>query len=266
MQAEARKRTSERSRAGANVPNSDCNGFTVGCMVCGRFRLDRSLDHKARIWKATDDSNHSHVLKTGPNSLVEREFQTLSTLSHPNIIDAADCFDCEASRYLVLEYLPGGDLVSLAGQSPNYWLDPIAGVIDALGYLHRRGIVHRDLKARNVLLDAAGSARLIDFESALEVGSRWSFGGTTEAAVEPARGDAPVSTADDVYALTSLLHEMLYGMPPGTGERKSCPQWAEALARLVDSSLAAPSANARPGLDRFTAVVELMQGMRRNLQ
>ena len=261
MQAEARKRTSERSRAGANISNSDCKALTVGRVVCGRFRLDCALDHKARIWQVTDDFNRSHVLKTGPSALVEREFQTLSTLSHPNIINATDCIDSEAGRFVVLEYLSGGDLVSLAGQSPNYWLDPVADVIDALSYLHRHGFVHRDLKARNVLFDASNRVRLIDFGSTLRIGSRWTLGGTTAAAVEPERGDAPVSTVDDVYALTCLLHEMLYGMPPGTGERKPAPDWAEALAELVDSSLGAPNANGRPSLERFAAGVELLQGM-----
>jgi len=266
MQTEARKRTSERSRAGANIPNSDRNELTAGLAVGGCFRLQRALDRKGRVWQATDDMGRSHILKTGSSRLVEREFETLSALSHRNIVDATDCFNGEEGTFVVLEYLSGGDLVSLAGQAPNDWLASIADVIDALRYLQGRGMVHRDLKARNVLFDAEGIARLIDFESALPVGSQWSFGGTTPIAVTPERGDAPVSTADDVYALTCLLHEMLYGMPPGPGERKACPTGAKALAELVDTCLARPCVDGRAGLDRYAAVVELMQGMRRELQ
>lgn len=266
MQAEARKQTSERSRARAKIPNSDRTGIAVGRVLCGRFWLQHALDHKSLTWRVTDQSNQSLVLKGGPAALVEREFQTLSALHHPNIIDAIECIDGEAGRFLVLEYLPGGDLVSLAGQPPRYWSSAVMDVIDALRYLHHQGVVHRDLKARNVLFDSAGNARLIDFGSALAIGSQWSVGGTTEVAVHPERGNAPVSAHDDVYALICLLHEMLYGMPPGHGERGSVPKSAQRLAELVDSSLAALSADALPGLDQLAAGVESLQGIRRNSQ
>jgi serine/threonine-protein kinase len=245
-------------RAEANIPGSESSRLTVGQVVGERYRLVRMLDGKARIWRATDESDRSVVLKTGAEILIDREFQVLSALSHPHIVATMGRVDCGAGCFIVLEHLAGGDLVSLAGLSPRYWLQPVADVIAALGYLHRHSVVHRDLKARNVLIDIGNRARLIDFESALAIGSRWTAGGTTEILIRPERGNQPVSVADDDYALACLLHEMLYGMPPGTNDRKPAPGFAEPLVRLVDASLEAPGAPERPGLDRFAAVVELL--------
>jgi serine/threonine protein kinase len=205
-----------------------------------------------------DNANRQLVLKTGPLPVIDHEFQVLSALDHSNIVHTKGYVNCEAGSFIILENLSGGDLVSLAGLSPEYWLQPVAQVIHALAYMHGRGFVHRDLKARNVLLDAANVSRLIDFGSALPVGSRWTAGGTTPTSVFPERGDEPVSIADDVFALTCLLHEMLYGTPPGTANRKPVPAWVDPLVNLVDTGLDAAEAGAQPDLDRFSAVVELL--------
>jgi eukaryotic-like serine/threonine-protein kinase len=258
MQTEARKRTSERLGAGTNIPSYDCGGLTAGCVIDGRFRLGIALDRQARVWRATDNANRQLVLKTGPEPVIEHEFEILSALDHPNIVRTMGYVNCEAGSFIVLENLSGGDLVSLAGLSPEYWLQPIAQLIHALGYLHDRGFVHRDVKARNVLLDASNATRLIDFGSALPVGSCWTDGGTTRSMVSPERGDEPVSIADDVFALTCLLYEMLYGAPPRAASRKPVPAWVNPLVRLVDAGVDAAEAGVRPGLDRFSAVVELL--------
>lgn len=266
MQTEARKRTSERLRAEANSPSSDPGSLTAGRLIGGHFRLVRALDRKQRIWRATDPADRTVVLKTGSAAAIDHEFRILSALSHRNIIGTAGRIDDDSNGFIVLDYLDGGDLVSLAGLSPRHWLHPIRDVLDALGCLHRHGVVHRDLKARNVLLDTENRARLIDFESAMAIGSRWTPHGTTQSIVVPDRGDRPVAAADDEYALACLLHEMLYGMPPGTAARRPVAPWVASLAGLVDSSLEAAGNTARPDLRRFTAVVELMQEQRPDQQ
>jgi serine/threonine protein kinase len=266
MQSEARKRTSERLRAEANIPSSDPSSLNAGQTVGGRYRLVRALDRKQRIWRATDEAGRSVVLKSGIESSIEREYRVLSALSHRNIIGTAGRVDGDSGSFIILDYLAGGDLVSLAGLSPRHWLRPIGDVIDALDYLHGHRLVHRDLKARNVLLDTGNRARLIDFESALPAGSRWTAGGTTESIVRPERGDRPVTAADDDYALACLLHEMLYGMPPGTTARKPVPAWLAPLAGLVDASLEATGISVGPDLRRFSAVVELLKEQRPDLQ
>jgi serine/threonine protein kinase len=262
MRTEARKRTSERSRAETNIPLSDPSGLTAGRMIGGRYRLVTALDRKERIWRATDESGRSVVLKSGAGPAIDHEFRVLSALSHPNVVGTAGRIDDDSGSFMILDYLAGGDLVSLAGLSPRHWLRPIGEVIDALGYLHRHRLVHRDLKARNVLLDTGNRACLIDFESARAFGSRWAAGGTTDSIVRPERGNRPVAPADDEYALACLLHEMLYGMPPGATARRAAAAWVAPLARLVDSSLETAGNSAGADLRRYAAVVESVQAQR----
>jgi serine/threonine protein kinase len=235
-------------------------------MIGGRYRLVAALDRKQRIWRATDAAGRSVVLKSGTRPAIDHEFRVLSALHHPNIVGTAGRIDDDSGSFVVLDYLAGGDLVSLAGLSPRYWLQPIGEVIDALGYLHSHSLVHRDLKARNVLLDSENRACLIDFESTQACGSRWTAGGTTDSIIRPERGNRPVAPADDEYALACLLHEMLYGAPPGAIVRRAAAAWVAPLAGLVDSSLATAGNTAGADLRRYAAVVESVQAQRPDQQ
>lgn len=233
--------------------------------MVGRYRLERALDARAQVWMASDEAGLPHVLKTGPRDSIRREFADLSVARHPNIVAARELVESEADSFIVLEYLSDGDLVSLAGFAPKHWLGPLEDVIEALGFLHGHGIVHRDLKARNVLLGGDGRARLTDLGSARAVGSCFALGGTTAAAVPPNRGDGPVSAADDVYALACLVHELLFGTPPQSGLALEPPESAARLAGLVRACLETPQPGSRPALGEFRAVVKSMQKPQRDL-
>jgi serine/threonine protein kinase len=232
-------------------------GTTSGDLIDGRYRLERGLDTRARVWLASNTTDgRLHAIKIGAHAPLRREFTLLSSLPHPNIVGVRELIESGDDGFLVLEYLSGGDLVSLAGFAPRHWLGPLADVIEALATLHAQGIVHRDLKARNVLLDESSRARLTDFGSAQPAGTPFSRGGTTSAAVAPDRSGGPVSTADDVYALACLVHELLFGGPPQSGGCRPVPRSAEGLVRLVDACLGTPDSAARPDLQRFRAVVK----------
>jgi serine/threonine-protein kinase len=124
--------------------------------------------------------------------------------------------------------------VSLAGAPFRNWANALAEVADALTFLHAHSVVHRDVKARNVLIDSAGHARLIDFGSAAATGSPRTLGSTT---AEHRYSDAGiVSPADDVFAFAVLLYELMAGRLPFGAEpvrlrRIAAPPLTPALRR-----------------------------------
>ena len=309
MSTGAGRRTPERRRRGATLTSPRLRPpLEAGRLLAGRYRLERPLGRRGVVWLARSgddddgggggwggggdsgsgsgsgsgdsDSGRLWAVKTGPAVLLEQEHRILSRIAHPAIVRLRDFCDSEAGPILVLEYLAGGDLVGLAGGAPSRWLDPVLALIGALDCLHAAGLVHRDLKARNVMLDGGDRARLIDFGSALPIGSAWTSAGTTAAAVAPDRGAEPVAPADDVYALAALLHELIHGRPPGPWQpaagrtapvlspsrsTANAPALAAAptpanaptaLAALVDAGLGGRQMAARIGLAGFRTVIE----------
>lgn len=189
----------------------------AGRRIGARYRLVRPVRPGSRVWLAIENNGREVAIKTGAPDEIEREFGILCRFEHPHIVRLLERVNTAAGPCLAFEYLPGGDLVSLAGFDSAHWLTPLAEVVLALGVVHRSGWVHRDIKARNVMLAADGRARLIDFGSAAPIGAPWQQGGTTAAVVEPTRGARPVATADDAFALARLLEELVHGgLPPVT--------------------------------------------------
>jgi eukaryotic-like serine/threonine-protein kinase len=163
------------------------------------------------------------------------EAQTLAGLDHPNLVTVLDAGSSQIGPYLVMELVEGSSLSAYLGQE----MDPMRvaaigrDLADALSYVHRRGIVHRDIKPGNILLDGEGRVRLADFGIArmLSETSRHTATGATIGTAgylspEQVRGDE-ISPAADLYALGLVLLEAL------TGERVYKGSLMEAaLARL----------------------------------
>jgi serine/threonine protein kinase len=186
--------------------------------------------------------------RAGARASVAREHQLLRELAHPHVVATLGLMELDGVPAIALEYLGGGDLASLAGAEPCHWLRAAGDIGAALRFMHARGYVHRDIKARNVLFDAADRAKLIDFGSALPIGASAAHGGATAAHRPPRRAAGPVTPADDCYAFAALLYELLaarlpYGPTPS--EDAAPPPWplapgaAPALQRLADRVLAA---------------------------
>jgi serine/threonine-protein kinase len=167
-----------------------------------------------------------------------REAQSAASLNHPNIVavydTGEDTLEGEAGGkvvvpYIVMEYVDGLTLRQLLASGrrllPERALEIAAGVLSALDYAHRHGIVHRDIKPANVMLTRTGDVKVMDFGIARAVND---IGTTMTAASavmgtaqylspEQARGEV-VDARSDLYSTGVLLYELLTGKPPFTGD------------------------------------------------
>ena len=152
-------------------------------------------------------------------ALLRREARLVRKLSHPSIVPVHGFRSGANGSAVILEYLPGGDAGRLRGAPPLPIVRVAREIASALAHLHDLGVVHRDVKPSNVLLDAAGRAHLADFGiAAVAAGDEEGIvlrGGGSRASSSPQQlaGDAP-QPADDAYALGALLYELLFGQPP----------------------------------------------------
>lgn len=130
--------------------------------------------------------------------LLEHEARMLALLRHEHVVGCRGLVRLPDGRLaLELEYLGGGDLVSLAGAPLGFWVGAAARVAAGLAYCHAQGVVHGDVKGRNVLFGADDAPRLVDFASGRRI----------------ADGASPQS---DVHAFAALVYELLVGAPlPG---------------------------------------------------
>lgn len=157
----------------------------------------------------------------------EREARAAAAVSHPNVVQVFDVGQEGDTRYLVMEWVDGTDLKRLIRERAPLPADEAVRVVldllRGLAAIHRAGIIHRDVKPQNVLIDRSGRAKLADFGIArtvrdtglTETGSV--IGTAAYMAPEQATGRA-VSPATDLYAAGVILYELLTGRLPFAGE------------------------------------------------
>ncbi len=166
-------------------------------------------------------------------------------LSHPHIVPVYELGEVDGTYFLAMEFVEGASVAELLHGGP---LDPAAAahlgaqLADALDYAHGQGLVHRDVTPRNVLVDRAGHARLLDFGVAAPADAETPvFGTPGYMAPEQARGEV-VDGRADVFALGALLYEALEGRPAFPGARS-----ARAAREAVVSSPPSPMRSGVPG-------------------
>lgn len=194
--------------------------------LADRFTLRDKLGEggQGEVWRARDDKLGTDVaLKLiRPESAqadavataLEREYAIANSLDHPFILTIYPPQRDGELLLLPLEYAPGGDLRRLRGATYLEIVPPLIEIAQALEHAHERGVVHRDLKPGNVLLDARGHVRVGDFGAATAIAGEGNGGlSPFTASPEQLRGEPP-SPADDIYGLGALAYELLSGYPP----------------------------------------------------
>lgn len=222
--------------------------FGAGLEIADRFVLTRRLGggELAPVWEALDRRSGAMValkLQHADAAGLESQFEALRDIDHPHVLRPREFVRDGKTSCLVTDLAASGDLSRLRGRGYREFVPSLLQAAQALGFLHERGFVHGDVKASNVLIDAAGNARLADFANLKPIGA-------ARASTEPVspyttspqqRATEPVHPADDIYAFGALLVELLGSRPPGyggeapeTNERARLQPVQPAPARLVE--------------------------------
>jgi eukaryotic-like serine/threonine-protein kinase len=185
-----------------------------------------------------DDTDHEVAVKVLPRTVAKnstllqrflREAKSAESLEHPNIVSIFDRGVDQGRYYLVLEYVPGGDLHDYVREHGPLGIaesvEVIRGVAEGLRFAASRGLIHRDVKPANLLRAPDGKVKIIDLGLALQADNedeRVTREGTTVGTVdymspEQARDSRATSIRSDIYSLGCTFYYLLTGSPPFPG-------------------------------------------------
>jgi serine/threonine protein kinase len=192
-----------------------------GTELADRYTLVRKLGAggAAETWLASDKLTRASVaLKILVSDRLaaasfRKEWQTSIRLMHAHIVRVFEYHESSEAPFYSLQYVDGPDLSVLSGAPPGHILPPIALVADALRYAHGKGVIHRDIKAANILIDRNGAPYLIDFGAAAREGDAVDGGSLISASPQSLAGEAP-QASDDIFALGGLIYELVSGHSP----------------------------------------------------
>jgi serine/threonine-protein kinase len=235
-----------------------------GAIIDGRYRVISRLGAggMADVFLAEDQQLGRHVaLKLLHRRFAEdpdfverfrREAQAAASLQHPNVVQVYDRGSFDGTYYIAMEYLEGRSLKQLIRQEapldPLRTIDITMQILKAARFAHHRGVIHRDLKPHNVIVDESDGAKVTDFgiarAGASDMTETGSIMGTAQyLSPEQAQGHA-VSERSDLYSVGVVMYEMLTGRVPFDAES------AVTIALKHVSEAPLPPREINPGIPR----------------
>jgi len=210
-------------------------------VLAGRYKIVAPIGEggMSRVWRAQDQNTGKSVaVKVLRDEYredetfvrrFEREALAASKMTHPNIANLLDVgMEEDGTRYLVIEYVPGKTLKQFIQESgsirPETAAQIIMRVLAAVQHAHQNGVIHRDIKPQNILIDREGTVKVADFGIAHLANSQ-TMNQDTETVMgsvyyfspEQAKG-AVVDEKSDIYSVGAVFYEMLTGRVPFTGD------------------------------------------------
>jgi len=211
----------------------------VGETIAGRYEVEELVGHggMSSVYKARDALLERHVaLKilheqySADDDFVERfkrEARSVAQLQHPNIVTVIDRGEEDGRQYIVFEYIDGENLkehvVRKGRLDVREALEIALEVARGLAFAHEQGLIHRDVKPQNILLNGDGRAKVTDFGIArtVDVDGMTQTGtvlGTSNYIAPEQASGRRVDAHSDIYALGAVLYELLAGEVPFPGE------------------------------------------------
>jgi len=263
--------------------------LTTGSTFAGRYQVIEELGHggMGRVYKVQDTKIGEKIAlklirpEAGlDNKSLERfsnEIKLARKIRHKNVCQMFDLGEDQGTRYITMEYVHGEDLKQLIRKvgrlSPGQAIGIARQVCDGLEEAHKLGVVHRDLKPQNIMIDEEGRARIMDFGIARSLAGKSITGvgvllGTPEYMSPEQVEGKDIDQRSDIYSLGVILYEMVAGRLPFMGEtplsvahkhkyeapedpKKLNTQVSDDLARVILKCLA------KDNHERFQSAAEL---------
>jgi serine/threonine-protein kinase len=230
-----------------------------GGMAIVYLAHDRELDRVVAVKRLADNLSHDRSFR----DRFLREAQLAAPLSHPNVVRVYDFgHDPDGRPFIVMEYVEGGSLAEALARdgalTPARVVAVARDCCAGLAYAHAAGLVHRDLKPQNLLLDLDGRVKIADFGIArtLDDGTSLTLTGSvlgTAGYLAPEQaGGSQVTAAADIYGLGVTLHQLATGTMPGPDAPQPLPDpLRSAVAGCLD-----PDPARRPSAEALSAMLD----------